>query len=144
MKTESTSEFPHALRGIQVRTIRRQEVQHEAFSPLLSPVLVQSGMVVFRVVGNDHGSSSRADANPVKVFQELPAGRGVELACLPPEEESAVAQADRAKVTHALSGGMMEQDGVFDFRRHPHPAARAVLLKMDFVHRPKVNRGIGA
>jgi hypothetical protein len=101
-------------------------------------------MMVLGVVRDHRNSSSRVRADGVKLLQELPAGSGVESACLPAEEEFAVAQADRPEVTHALPGRMMEQNGILDFGRHPHPAARAVLLKMDFVHGPEINRGVGA
>ena len=144
MQTASTREFPHTLRGIQLRAVRRQEVQGETLGSFLPPVAVESGVVVFRVVGNHHHPSRRAGAGGPKVFQELPAGHGVELARLTPEEEFAVAEADRPEVAHALPGGMMEQNGVLGFARDPHPAARAVLLKMYFVHGPEINRGIEA
>jgi hypothetical protein len=54
-------------------------------------------MVVFRIVGNHHHPPSRAGADRTKVFQELPAGRSIELARLTAEEEFAVAQADPPK-----------------------------------------------
>jgi hypothetical protein len=101
-------------------------------------------MVVFRVVGNHHHPSSRAGAERAKVFQELPAGRGVKLARLALEEDFAVAQADRPEVAHALPSRMMEQNGVLGLARDPHPAARAVLLKVHFVPGPEINRGIEA
>ena len=88
--------------------------------------------------------SSRASAGGTKLLQELPAGQGVELARLPPEEEAAVAQADRSIIAHALPGGRVKQHGVLGFGRDPHPTARTVLLKMHFVHGPEINRGIEA
>ncbi len=144
METEPARELPDPLRRIQLRTVRWQEVQRKTLGPFLLPVPVQPRMVVSGVVGNHHHPSSRAGADRPQVFQELPAGRGVELAGLTPEEESAVAQADRSEVAHALPGGMMEQNGVFGFARDPHPATRAVLLEVNFVHGPEVNRGVGA
>ena len=144
MERESTGELPHALHGIQFRTVRRQEVQGEALGDLLPPFAVKSGVVVFRIVGNHHHPSSGASAGRPKVFQELPAGDGVELAHLSPEKESTVAQADSPEVAHTLASGMVEQDGILGFGWDPHPAARAVLLKMHFVHSPEVNRGVDA
>ena len=108
METEPAGKFPHPLAGIQFRTVRRQEVEGETLGPFLPPVPVQPGMVVFGVVSNDHHPSSRARADRVKVFQELPAGHGVELARLTPEEKFAVADPDGPEVAHALAGGMME------------------------------------
>ena len=144
METASTREFPHPLRRIQLGTIRRQELQGKALGALFPPCPVKSGVVVFRIVGNHHHPSSGAGAGRPKVFPELPAGDGVELVHLSPEKESAVTQADSPEVAHALPGGVMKQNGILDLRRDPHPAARAVLLKMHFVHSPEINRGVGA
>ena len=144
METASTRQLPHTLRGIQLGTVRRQEVQGEALGDLLPPFPVKSGVVVLRIVGNHHHPSSDASAGCPKVFQELSAGDGVELAPLSPEKESAVAQADSPEVAHTLARGMMEQDGILGFGRDPHPAARAVLLKMHFVHGPEINPRVGA
>ena len=36
----------------------------------------------------------------------------------------------------------MQEDGVLDFWRDPHAAARAMLLKVHFVGRPKIDAGI--
>jgi hypothetical protein len=122
----------------------RQEVQGEALGFFLSPIRVESGVVIFRVVGNHHHPPSRVSADGAQVFQELPAGRSIELARLAPEQELAVAQADGPEVAHALASGVMEQNRILDFRRDPHPVARAVLLEVHFVHGPKINCGIGA
>ena len=94
METATTRQLPRTLRRIQLGTVRRQEVQGEALGDLLPPFPVKSGVVVFRIVGNHHHPSSGASAGCPKVFQELSAGDGVELAPLSPEKESAVAQAD--------------------------------------------------
>jgi len=142
MDTKPTREFPDALRGVQFRAVGRQEVQAETFRLLLPPVAVQSGVVISGVVGNHHRLSIRASAGGTKLFQELPAGQGVELAHLTSEEELAVAQADRSIIAHALPGGLVKQHGVLGFERDPHPTARTVLLKMHFVHGPEINRGV--
>ena len=99
-------------------------------------------MMVLGVVGHDPASGARAAG--VKVFKEWPAGHAVELACLPPEEEFAVAHSDGPEVDHALAGGMMEQHRVLSFGRDPHPAARTVLLKVHFVPGPEIHAGIEA
>jgi len=144
MDTKPTREFPDALRGVQFRAVGRQEVQAETFRLLLPPVPVQSGVVIAGVVGNHHHLSIRASADGTKLLQELPAGQGVELARLTPEEELAVAQADRSIIAHAHPGGLVQQHGVLGFGRNPHPTARTVLLKMHFVHGPEINRGVDA
>src|SRR5437016_14630874 len=145
METASTRQLPHTLRGIQLGTVRWQEVQGEALGDLLPPFPVKSGVVVFRLSAiTTTRRAVRVLAGCPKVFQELSAGDGVELAPLSPEKESAVAQADSPEVAHTLARGMMEQDGILGFGRDPHPAARAVLLKMHFVHSPEINPRVGA
>ena len=144
MDTEPSSELPHALGRIQLRTIGRQEVKAETIRLLLPPVLVESGVVIFRIVGNDHYPSIRVHADGAKILQELPASQGVKLVGLAPEEESTVAQANGSIIAHALPRGLMEEHGVPSFGRYPHPTTRTVLLKMHFVHGPQINRGIEA
>ena len=144
MNTKPTREFPDALRRVQLRAVGRQEIQAETLRLLLSPIPVQSGVVIAGVVGNHYHLSIRVSAAGTQLLQEPPAGQGVELARLTPEEESAVAQADRSIVAHALAGGLVKQHGVLGLGRDPHPAARTVLLKMHFVHGPEINRGIEA
>ena len=109
MGTKTTRELPHTLRGIQLRTVGRQEIQGETVNPVLSPVPVQSGVVIAGVVGNHHHPSRRASAQGAKLLQELPAGQGVELARLPPEEEAAVYRGE-----WFIGGdlGVIDEDGV--------------------------------
>src|SRR5260370_8702839 len=102
METASTRQLPHTLRGIQLGTVRWQEVQGEALGDLLPPFPVKSGVVVFRIVGNHHHPSSGARAGRPTIFQELPAGDGVELVHLSPEKESPAAQPDSPKEAHPL------------------------------------------
>ena len=101
-------------------------------------------MVVFGIVRNHDHPPSRSGAGGTKIFQELPTGNSVELTRFPSKEELAVPQTDGAEVAHTPPGGMVKQNGVFAFRRDPHPAARAVLLEVHFVHSPEINRGVGA
>jgi len=100
--------------------------------------------MILSIVANDHGPPCPARAGGAELLQELPAGQGVELFTLRPEEEAPIAQTDRSVVTDALAVGRMKQDRIPDFGRDPHLTARTVLLKVHFVHRPKVNRGVEA
>src|SRR5579859_550427 len=47
------------------------------------------------------------------------------------------AQADGAEASHGLASRRMLQDGIFDFRRYPHAAARAMLLEVAFIQAPQ-------
>jgi len=144
MNTKPARQFPDSLGGIQFGTVGRQEIQAEPLGLLLSPVPVQAGVMILGVVGNHHCLPRSARAGGTKLLQKLPAGQGVELPGLCPEEETPIAQADRSIVTHALAVGRVKQNRVPGLGRHPHLTARTVLLKMHFVHSPKVNRGIEA
>jgi len=51
------------------------------------------------------------------------------------------AQADGTEASHGLASWRMLQDGVLDFRRDPHAAARAMLLKVAFIQVPQFDVG---
>jgi len=51
---------------------------------------------------------------------------------------------DRPEEGHGFAGRGVEQDGIRLLGRHPHDAARAVLLEVAFVETPEVNPvGVG-
>ena len=101
-------------------------------------------MVVFRVVRNDHDASAGSGVGRPQVLEKVPAGSGIELIRLTPKEELAVAQADDAEIPDAAPGGMVKEHRVYGFRGSPHSAAQTVLLKVHFVHGPKIDSGVKA
>ena len=144
VQTPAACELPDALDGVQLRAVGREVIEREAIPVLFPPIPVKAGMMVFRVVSNDHDAALTSGAGGLQVLEELPAGEGVELIRLTPIEKLAVAQADGSVIAHTLAGGRVQQHGVAGFGRNPHATARTVLLKMHFVHSPKVNYGIEA
>ena len=48
-------------------------------------------------------------------------------------------QTDGTETGHGFSGRCMPQDGILDFRRNPHAAARAMLLEVAFIQTPQLN-----
>jgi hypothetical protein len=144
MEASPAREFPDPLDGIQLRTISGEKVEDEMFDVFTPPVAMKPGMVESGVVGNQHDASTGAGAGRPKMFEELPAGEGVEFIRLASKEEFAVSQADRAEISHTAARRMMEQHRIFGFGRDPHPATRTVLLKVHFVHSPKINGGISS
>jgi hypothetical protein len=144
VQASAACEFPDALDGIQLRAISWEEVEREALGVFLPPFSVESRVVVFRVVGNDHDASFGSGAGRLQVLEKLPAGDGVELIRLAPKEELAIAQADGAEIPDTAPGGIMKEHRVLGFRGDPHAAARTVLLKVHFVHGPKIDSGIKA
>src|SRR5580704_7098799 len=73
-------------------------------------------------------------------FEEAQESGGVEDGAHHAHELARV-QADGAETSHGLAGRRMLQDGVFDFRRHPHAAARTVLLEVTFIQAPQLDVG---
>jgi hypothetical protein len=53
VKAQPSEELPDSLNGIQVRTVRRQELKAEVWLALLSPFAVQQSVVILCVV-DDH------------------------------------------------------------------------------------------
>ena len=144
VQASAACKLPDAFDGVQLRAVGREVIEREASCVLLPPIPVQTGMMVFRVVGNNHDAAPASGTGGLQVPEELPAGEGVELIRFTSIEKLAVAQADGSVIAHALAGGRVKQHRVPGFGRDPHLTARTVLLKMHFVHGPKINRGIEA
>ena len=142
MQTSPARQLPNALDRIQFRAVGGEVVKRKAIGMLIPPRAVKARMVVFRVVSNDGHPSSASAAGRPQVPEKVPAGHGVELIRLAPKEKLAVAQPDRPEIADAAPRGVVKQDRILGLRRHPHPAARTVLLEMHFVHGPKVNRRV--
>ena len=143
METKPTRELPDALDWVQFGTVGRQEVQREALGALLPPLLVKAGVVVSRIVRDHRDTASGSTAGRPQRLEKLPAGNGIELARLAAKEEPSVPQANGTKIANLVPAGMVMQDRVPGFGWDPHPTARTMLLKVHFVHRPKIHRGIG-
>jgi len=110
----------------------------------IPPLPVKASVVIFGVVGNHHNASSTSGAGRLKIPEKLQARKGVELVGLTPEAQLAVAQTDGTEISDTAPRRIMEQHGVLGFGRDPHAAARTVLLKVYFVHGPKIDSGIKA
>jgi len=144
MEASPTRQLPDALDGIQLRAICREEVEGEMFDALLSPLKVKTRMVESGVIRNHYDASSGAAADSPKLLEKLPAGEGVEFTRLASKREFAVSQADGGEIPYTAPRRMMEQHRVLGFGRDPQAATRTVLLKMHFVHGPKIDRRISA
>jgi hypothetical protein len=142
VQASATCEFPDALDGVQLRAVGGEVIEREAIRVPLPPLPMKACMMVFRVVGNDHDASFGSGAGRLQVLEKLPAGDGVELIRLAPKDELTIAQADGAEIPDTAPGGVMKEHRVLGFRRDPHAAARTVLLKVHFVHGPKIDSGI--
>jgi hypothetical protein len=139
VQTQTPGQFPDPLDRIQFWTVGWQEVQREARSLFVSPGLVESRFVIVGVVADNYYAALTSHAGSRQDFEKCQESLGVESTGLLAIDKLSVAQPNGPKVTNAFAGGMVEQNGILDFRRHPHPAAGTVLLKMNFVQRPQVH-----
>jgi len=142
VKTEAPKQFPDSFDGIKLWAVGRQEVKVESRLMKAAPLCVQGGVMVFRVVGdNDHAAAGRG-TDPMKVAEEVPARLGIKVSEGFRAAELAVADSNGPEVADGLAGRRMLADGIENFRWHPHPAAAAVLLEVNLIHRPQVDGGI--
>jgi len=142
MQTESACELPDPFDGIQIRAVGRQVVQGELGLLPRPPRGVQRGVMIFGIVDDHHHAPPRPPTALPQLGQEAPGRHRVKAAGLAAEKKFAISQPDGSKVTDALARRRMEQDRIVHLGWDPHPAAGAVLLKMNFVHSPKINGGI--
>jgi len=138
VQAKPSRQFPDAFDGIQIRAVGRQVAQGKLRFLFRPP----RGVVVAGVINDhDHTPSGPPAALP-QLGQKIPGRHPVKAAEFPAEEELAIPQADGSKIADAFAGGSVEQNGIIDLRRNPHPSTRTVLLKMNFVDRPEINGGI--
>jgi len=109
----------------------------------VSPRPVDLGVMVRGVVGEDDHLTLGLPARSPQPLEEGPERVSVELVGLHTKHKLAVPEANRSEVPHALPRRVMKQGRVCVLGWHPHPAARSVLLEVDFVTRPQVHCFIG-
>jgi len=73
-------------------------------------------------------------------FEESPESRGVEDRTHHAYKLTGT-QVNGTETGDRLAGRRMLQDGILDFRRYPHAAARTVLLEVTFIQAPQVDVG---
>ena len=106
---------------------------------MLAPVLMKNGVVIPGVVADNHDAATASNTGAPQIAKKAQEGGAIELVLLAAKKETAIAQADGAKVPHLLAGGRVQQDRIFDFWRDPHSTTRTVLLKMHFVRSPQLH-----
>lgn len=137
MGRQPSSQFPDSLDGGEVGAVGWQEQQSEVLSALAQPRCKKLGVVIPSVIqDNDHFLSSRAV--PQQLFQERLEGVGVEFGGYGANELAAF-QADRAKAGNGLARRGVDKYRILVFRRHPHPAARSMLLEVAFIQASQLN-----
>jgi hypothetical protein len=137
VQRQASGQFPDPLDGVKVWAVRRQVGQTEVWFMLGSPLLMDSGVMVTRVIRYYDDLLARGATGLFERAEESGEGFPVELGRLPIIHELTVAQADGAVVANAVANRRVQQNGVLCFRRDPHAASRSVLLEMHFVKRPE-------
>ena len=144
METETAGELPNSFNGIEFWRVRGQIVEREVKGVFFSPGFVETGMMIFGIIGDHHHPTTSSDAAAAKDSDEREEGEAVEFAHLAAEEKLPVAKPHRGKVSHAVPRGCMQQDGILGFRWDPHLASRAMLLEVHLVHSPEIHLRINA
>ena len=142
MEPEASNQLPNPLDGVELRAVSGKEEQREVGLLRQTPSSVEHGVVIFGVVDDDDHASAGPYADSPQVTQKLPTSLGIEVAGRRQSAQLTVAQADRPEIADTFPHRSMEAHGVSDFRRNPHTASAAVLLEVNFIHRPQVDGGI--
>ncbi len=125
--------------GLSSGLVSGQEVQGKVMGVLFPPRSVQAGVVITGIVGDDHNPSPGSAAGGAELLEELKEAGPIEFAGFQTEHKAPIPQAHGSEIPYTLAGGGVQQDRVLDFWRDPHAAARAMLLKVHFVGRPKID-----
>lgn len=136
MQSEASHQLPDPFDGVEFGAVRRQELQDKVVGHGLAPLGVQRGVMVSGVVDYNDNLASASPTGRFEFAKEIPAGFGIEHSLWPGCHQFPVAQSDGTEVTDAFSCRCMHTDRIGGFWRNPHPAARAVLLKMNLIDGP--------
>jgi len=139
VKTAAANQFPNAFDRIEFRAVRRQKVEDEMVRDFPAPLFVQGSVMIASVIDDHNHLSARGLGQSLHPAKESPAGAGVEHPVWRRHDQFAILQAHGPKVTDAFAGWGVKADGVLDFGRNPHAAARAMLLEVHFIHSPQIN-----
>lgn len=140
MSRKAPCEFPNPFDRIQVRTVWREKFKPKPWFGCLPPFLMKPCMMVSRIIRDHDDLSVRAQAYSPEPAQEGKAGLSVKTIRFAHIEQLSVAHPYCTKVPDTLSRRMMQLYGVHYIQRNPHPASRTMLLEVNLVHCPKINR----
>jgi len=136
MNAPSPHQAPDPFYGVQLGTIRRQKIECKALSMVGSPFLMHLGMVISGIISNYHDPAARFSAFQPEVSKEAPERLGIKTSFLSLEDKFPIAQPHRSKIADTAMGRMMQDYRGPSLWRHPHAAARTVLLETNFVYGP--------
>ena len=110
---------------------------------LNTPGFVELGMMILSIVSDYNNPIPGNTADILKLDKKFFESLCIETIWFSTENEHTIANANCTIISDPFSGRMMLDNRINDLGWNPHAAARAVLLKMDFIYRPKINIGIG-
>ena len=142
VQAKTPRQFPDSLDWIQIRAIRRQVTQGEFRALLRPPIGVKLGMVIPGVIRNHDHSAFGSAAALTQFTKKAPGGHCIEAGEFAAEEKLTVTQTDGSEVANALASRMVENDRVVHLGWNPHSGTGAVLLKMNFIDSPQINRRV--
>jgi hypothetical protein len=99
-------------------------------------------MGISDTVYNDNYAPTASRTGLSKAFEKPMVRHGVEPFLLSPEKQFSIAQTDSAKVTHAPTRRMVQQDRVLLLRGDPHKTTRSIWLKMNLIRCPQIGSRI--
>ena len=82
---------------------------------------------------------TRCATGGAELLEKLNEAGPIEFAGFQTEYKAPIPQTHGPEIPYTLAGWGVQQDWVLDFWRDPHAAARAMLLKVHLVGRPKID-----
>lgn len=137
MKPETTKQFPDTFDGVELRAVRRKEQQHKVGILRPTPREMEVGVMVLRIVDDDDDLAAATASGPAQLAQETPTGLSIKTPFGLGGDEPSVGDSDCTKVADAFARRRVAADRIAYLWRDPHAAAAAMLLEMDFIHRPE-------
>src|SRR5258705_5090701 len=110
------------------------------FSP--PPLGVQLGMVILGVIRNHDHPASGSTAALAQLTKKAPGGHRVKAVSFALKDKLSISQTDGAGIADPLASRLVKNHRVVHFGPSPHSGAGTVLLKMNFINRPQINRGV--
>jgi len=139
VQPQFAQELPDSLDRIELRAVGRKEKQDELGLLLSAPLGMHGGVVIPGVVhDNEHSPTSMPTAS-AQLAQEGPACLGIKTAFGLGDHQTSVTYPHRAEVADAFARGRVPTYRIANLGSDPHTTAAAMLLEMDFVHRPQID-----
>ena len=135
-ESPAPSRVPDPLDRGELGAVGRHEQQSQVLGMPAQEGSQQHRLMVSGIAEH-HDDATPALPVAQQAFEEAPERLGVEhrstVAIQPPAK-----QIDRAEAGNEFALRLMQQDGVFVFRRHLHAVTRPLLLEMTFVQAPSL------